>query len=319
MSNLQINQFPAASSFDGSNDLLLMWKNSDSTTRNVTRNVLLGVSGSPADISSVQTFTNKTLTSPTIASPTLSGTLTGTYTIGGTPTFPSSVVLTTGTQTLSGKTLTSPTINAPTITNANITADALVGYTTANSGTLYGVAVSSGTINGSYLVAGSVTGTQLASNTVALSNIASGVLTTTNFSNPYKFLGYMNANQALTAVTFTVVNINVVEFDTGNNFNTTTHKYTAPVAGYYRISGGAQLLGEAGAPFIVELGKNATINYRRFFEVPNTTGNATGSGSVIAQLAIGDTVYLSAYSGSALNLNGAFETTWLSVELVYAT
>jgi hypothetical protein len=319
MSNLQINQFPAASSFDGTNDLLLMWKNSDGTTRNVTRNVFLGVTGTPADISSVQTFTNKTLTSPVISNGTLSGTVTGTYTLGGTPTFPSTVVLTTGTQTLSGKTLTSPTINSPTITNANITADAIVGYTTANSGTFYGVAVSSANINGSYLTSGSVTGTQLASSTVALSNIASGVLATSNFSNPYKFSGYMNANQALTATTDTIVNINTVEFDTGNNFNTTTHKYTAPVAGYYRISGAAQLLSQAGSPFFVDVGKNSTVNYRRFAESPNTTGNITLGGSMLLQLAASDQVYLTVYSGQALTLAGSIEVTWLNVELVYAT
>lgn len=48
------------------------------------------------------------------ASPVLSGTITGTYTIGGTVTFPSQVVLLTGSQTLTGKTLTSPVINSPT-------------------------------------------------------------------------------------------------------------------------------------------------------------------------------------------------------------
>lgn len=47
-----------------------------------------------------------TLTNKTIASPVLSGTLTGTYTIGGTPTFPSTVVSTTGTQTLTNKRIT---------------------------------------------------------------------------------------------------------------------------------------------------------------------------------------------------------------------
>jgi hypothetical protein len=55
---------------------------------------------------STQTLTNKTLTNPV-----LSGNVSGTYTIGGTPTFPSTVVSTTGTQTLTNKTMTTPTIN----------------------------------------------------------------------------------------------------------------------------------------------------------------------------------------------------------------
>lgn len=59
-------------------------------------------------------------TSPTLTSPTLSGTVAGTYTLGGTPTFPSTVVSTTGTQTLTNKTLTSPDINGGTLDSAVI-------------------------------------------------------------------------------------------------------------------------------------------------------------------------------------------------------
>jgi hypothetical protein len=76
----------------------------------------------------------------------LSGTITGTYTLGGTPTFPASVATLTGAQTLTNKVLTSPTINTPTITNASITADAISGFSSANSGTIFGMAVSSGVL-----------------------------------------------------------------------------------------------------------------------------------------------------------------------------
>lgn len=63
---------------------------------------------------STDTLTNKTLTAPV-----LSGTITGTYTLGGTPTFPSSVVTTTGAQTLTNKTLTNPRVNQINDTNGN--------------------------------------------------------------------------------------------------------------------------------------------------------------------------------------------------------
>lgn len=58
--------------------------------------------------STTDTLTNKTLTSPV-----LGGTVTGTYTLGGTPTFPAAVVTLTGTQTLTNKTLTAPTLTTP--------------------------------------------------------------------------------------------------------------------------------------------------------------------------------------------------------------
>ena len=47
--------------------------------------------------------TTDTLTNKTLTSPVLGGTVSGTYTIGGTPTFPATVVITTSTQTLTAK------------------------------------------------------------------------------------------------------------------------------------------------------------------------------------------------------------------------
>lgn len=79
----------------------------------------------------IDTLTNKTLTAPT-----LSGTVAGTYTLGGTPTFPASVVLTTGAQTLASKTLTAPIIssisNTGTLTLPTST-DTLVGRATTDT------------------------------------------------------------------------------------------------------------------------------------------------------------------------------------------
>jgi hypothetical protein len=69
-------------------------------------------SATVARTDAAQTFTGvQTMTSPALTTPAITGTVTGTYTLGGTPTFPSTVVLTTGTQTLSGKTLLAPVID----------------------------------------------------------------------------------------------------------------------------------------------------------------------------------------------------------------
>lgn len=81
----------------------------------------------PAASGTLFTLTGSvTLTNKTFASPTLSGTVTGTYTIGGTPTYPSGTTLAspvlsgniTGTYTIGGNpTFTSPTVAASTFTS----------------------------------------------------------------------------------------------------------------------------------------------------------------------------------------------------------
>jgi hypothetical protein len=169
---------PVANTIDAVNDYIPIYTSSLTATQAINRNTYLGITGSPVGTTDTQTLTNKTLTSPTISGPTLSGTLTGTYTIGGTPTFPSSVVQLTSTQTLTNKTLTSPTINAPIITNATISADTYSGFTTSNAGTIYGIAVSGGQITNAAIANGTIGTTQLASVSVTPSKLATGAATT---------------------------------------------------------------------------------------------------------------------------------------------
>lgn len=182
MSNLNISQFPAATTNDPVNDLLLLWQNSTLTTKSINRNNLLGLASSPVGISDVQTLTSKTITSPTISSPTLSGTVVGTYTLGGTPTFPASVVTLTGSQTLTNKILTSPTINSATISNPTLSVDTITGYTVATNVTAGGVTLNNGAVGATTLASSSTTtssGLLTASNGFTLS---SGTLTLPNNS-----------------------------------------------------------------------------------------------------------------------------------------
>lgn len=177
-------------SFDPINDLFVVYQKSSGSTVNIDRNTALNIASGIVGLTDTQTLTNKTLTSPTISGLTLSGTIIGTYTIGGTPTFPNSVVQLTSTQTLTNKTLTSPTINSPTITNATLSTDAITGFTISTSGTIYGISVSSGKITNAAITNATIGSAQIATNGISATNLATNAIslgyvqiTTTSYSN----------------------------------------------------------------------------------------------------------------------------------------
>lgn len=166
----KLSSFTPSTGIDRTADLIYVVKKVGLVSQSMTPNSLLGITGAPIGDTDTQTLSNKTLTAPIISSPVLSGTVSGTYTIGGTPTFPAAVVTLTASQTLTNKILTSPTINAPTITNASLTADAITGFSTANTGTIYGVGVTAGIIASAALV-NSVNTAALQSGAVTASKI----------------------------------------------------------------------------------------------------------------------------------------------------
>ncbi len=125
----KVSTLDTISVIDRATDLVYVVDTSAGTPNKSTVNGLLGISGDPIGTNDSQTLTNKIITAPTISSPTFSGTITGTYTLGGTPTFPSSVVTTTGTQTLTNKTLTAPSITGANISNPALSTDAINEFT----------------------------------------------------------------------------------------------------------------------------------------------------------------------------------------------
>jgi hypothetical protein len=54
------------------------------------------------------------------------------------------------------------------------------------------------------------------------------------------FFASQSANQNITLATSTKANIDTIIFDTDNNFNTSTNRFTPTVAGYYQVSGGTR-------------------------------------------------------------------------------
>ena len=113
------------------------------------------------------------------------------------------VVGTSDSQTLTNKTLTSPTISSPVITNATITTDLITGYTTSNTGTVYGIPITTGvintagTINGASLVTASVGSTALATNAVQGNQLATSAIT----------LGYTQTTADFSSASTTAVQV----------------------------------------------------------------------------------------------------------------
>lgn len=163
-----IGDYDSAVSIDGTTNYLLIQPGNASTAyKKINRDVFLGVTGTPADISSTQTLTNKTLDNTNIV--TLKDNLFTLQDGGGvtkqaqfelssitagqtrTLTIPDAsltIVGTATTQTLTNKTLTAPVINDGSMVGTTIETDVILGETSANDGTVYGLPVISGEIDG---------------------------------------------------------------------------------------------------------------------------------------------------------------------------
>lgn len=178
MADFQIPGKDLLTSVDRAADSFLVYDNSASALKRTVVNNALDLTSHPVGVDDTQTLTLKTLTAPAISSPVLSGTVTGTYTLAGTPTFPAAVVTLTGTQTLTNKTLTSPTITSATITNPTLTVDTVSEFTAANGVTIDGLNIKDGKLN----TANSVVSSNITDSAVGNAQLALGVSVQTVYS-----------------------------------------------------------------------------------------------------------------------------------------
>jgi hypothetical protein len=76
-------------------------------------------------------------------------------------------------------------------------------------------------------------------------------------SNP-AFRAWRSGSQSISASTSTKIQFNAESFDTANCFDTSTYRFTPNVAGYYQVTGSAELSSSAGGYMGLFLLKNGT-------------------------------------------------------------
>lgn len=129
-------------------------------------------------------------------------------------------------------------------------------------------------------------------------------VTPTEIYNPYKFGAYLAGSA--TAGSFTKIGFDAEEFDTNNNFDSTSTKgtYTAPVAGFYFFTGTCQL--PSAGVNAISLFKNG-VELKRGNETDTTMAGVYNVNALV-QLAAADTIDFRAFGSGGTVLTGASHT-----------
>ena len=125
------------------------------------------------------------------------------------------------------------------------------------------------------------------------------------------FSAYPSSNQTPSSATYTKVLFQTEEFDTNNNFASST--FTATIAGYYQFN--LEIMSDtSNTRFIGVFYKNGS-NYKVIGDLGS--GGNTVTGSCLIQLNVSDYVEVYTYVVSGTpRLNGASNSTWLNGALV---
>jgi hypothetical protein len=148
--------------------------------------------------------------------------------------------------TLTDETGTGSAVFANTPTLVTPKADTINEATLNNGVTVGGVNFKSGAIT--------------TANSVTNNAIATGVQTS-KLTNPYKFRVYRNTAFSTINGTITLVH-DGVDYDTGSNYNTTTGRFTAPIAGYYHFDAHYGNSTAGAGVFFMSIAKNGTMHTR---------------------------------------------------------
>lgn len=109
------------------------------------------------------------------------------------------------------------------------------------------------------------------------------------------FSAYNSTSQSIASGAFAKVTLNTEEFDTNNNFDSTTnYRFTPTIAGYYQING-TVYFGTSGSPTrgLAGIFKNG-VEFKRFVDV-QSAGHNVGSSVIVYLNGTTDYVELYAY------------------------
>lgn len=124
------------------------------------------------------------------------------------------------------------------------------------------------------------------------------------------FRAYLSADQSFSTTTVTLVEFDTVTgdggFDTNNWFNTTTHRYTPQIAGYYFIGGTLRITGTNITRYGTFIYKNGEHYLQGTIVNTAATSNASSIGSSTLMYLNGSTDYVEFY-GFAVATSPVFD------------
>ena len=127
------------------------------------------------------------------------------------------------------------------------------------------------------------------------------------------FSAYQSVAQTLSSSTATKLNFQTEEFDTNNNFDSTTNmRFTPTVAGYYQVSGCVQLQ-TTNSTIYSAIYKNGSI-YK--FGTVAAASSASNVSSVVFLNGSTDYVELYGYFSTGQNAAAGINSTWFNGAMV---
>ena len=172
-------------------------------------------------------------------------------------------------------------------------------------------------LTGSIVMSGSTSGTTtiipsaVAGTTTVTMPAATGTMMVSG--NMPAFSAYQSSAQTLSSGTFTKVQFQTEEFDTNNNFDSTTnYRFTPTVAGYYQINGGVGV-GATPTQVVALIYKNGS-SYKGGANIPSCYN--TSVSSIVYLNGSTDYVELYCYFGSGQAMSATMSATYFNGAMV---